>query len=234
MRLRWLTWDVTDTLIRVRRSVGEQYCSEARSLGLQLEPESVERAFRLAYQSQHRRFPNYGLSQGLSSQEWWQDVVRETFSLCGVRGVPALQPLAERLYRGFSGSNNWEVFPDAERALEQCGLLGLRMGVVSNFDQRLEQVLESCGLRRHFDFVVTSESAGAAKPDGRIFREALRLSGLAEPGLAAHVGDDYWNDYRAARQQGMQSYLLQRRGAEWGVPPEHRLSSLEELPALLS
>ncbi|MGH0192337.1 UNVERIFIED_CONTAM: hypothetical protein FKN15_008696 [Acipenser sinensis] len=135
MRLRWLTWDVTDTLIRVRRSVREQYCSEAWSLGLQLEPESVERAFRLAYQSQHRRFPNYGLSQGLSSREWWQDVVRETFSLCGVRGEPALQPLAERLYRGFSGSNNWEVFPDAERVLEQCGRLGLRMGVVSNFER---------------------------------------------------------------------------------------------------
>ncbi|XP_041094396.1 haloacid dehalogenase-like hydrolase domain-containing protein 3 [Polyodon spathula] len=238
MRLRWLTWDVTDTLLRVRSSVGEQYCREARSLGLQLEPESVERAFRLAYKSQHQRFPNYGLSQGLSSREWWQHVVQETFSLCGVQGERALEPLAERLYRGFSGAHNWEAFPDVERALEQCRRLGLRMGVVSNFDQRLEQVLDSCGLRKHFDFVVTSESAGVAKPDGRIFREALRLSGLTEPSRAAHIGDDYWNDYRAAREQGMQSYLLQRKGAErgvdWGVPPEHRLSSLDKLPALLS
>ncbi|MBN3323824.1 HDHD3 protein, partial [Atractosteus spatula] len=237
MRVRWVTWDVKDTLLRVRCSVGEQYCSAARRHGLTLDPAAVESAFRQAYRQQESRYPNYGHGQGLSSRAWWGAVVQETFSRCGVAEGQTLARLAEQLYAGFSGAANWEVFADSESALRRCQALGLRLAVVSNFDGRLEAVLRSCGLRGHFQFVVTSESAGAAKPDPRIFLRALELSGEREPAALAHVGDHHLNDYLAAQAVGMRSFLLERGGgaAEGGlpVPPQHRLRSLDELPALL-
>ncbi|NXD13539.1 HDHD3 protein, partial [Nothocercus nigrocapillus] len=231
LRLHLLTWDVKDTLLRLRQPVGERYSAEARALGVQVRPEALGKAFREAYGAQQRRFPAYGLAQGLGSQRWWLDVVKQTFRLSGVREERVLARLAERLYQDFCSARTWEVLPGAEETLSGCRERGFRMGVISNFDRRLEQILSQCNLRHHFEFVVTSEDAGFAKPDKRIFEQALRLAGV-RPEQAAHVGDDYVRDYSAARAAGMHSFLLAAAGQP-GVPAEHVLPSLGRLLALI-
>ncbi|NWI84532.1 HDHD3 protein, partial [Pitta sordida] len=232
LRLRLLTWDVKDTLLRMRLPVGHSYAAEARAQGLQVQPEALARSFQEAYGAHSRRFPNYGRGQGLSSRQWWVDVVRRTFVLSGVPDDEALTRLAEKLYRDFCSSRNWEELPGATETLSRCCQRGIRMGVVSNFDNRLENILSQCNLRHHFEFVLTSEAAGFAKPDRRIFEEALRLAGVP-PEQAAHVGDDYSRDYRAARAVGMHSFLLRAAGQEPEpeVPPEHVLPTLSHLLA---
>ncbi|XP_009965285.3 haloacid dehalogenase-like hydrolase domain-containing protein 3 [Tyto alba] len=234
LRLRFLTWDVKDTLLRLRQPVGERYAAEARAHGVWVQPEALGRSFGEAYDAQSRHFPNYGRGQGLSSRQWWVDVVKQTFRLSGVREDGILTLMAENLYRDFCSAGNWEVLPGASETLSQCCQRGFRMAVVSNFDNRLENVLSQCNLRHHFEFVLTSEDAGFAKPDGRIFEQALRLSGVP-PEQAAHVGDDYTRDYRAARAVGMHSFLLRAAGQdkEPEVPPEHLLPTLSHLLALI-
>ncbi|NWI19653.1 HDHD3 protein, partial [Crypturellus soui] len=231
LRLRLLTWDVKDTLLRLRQPLGESYASEARALGVQVRPEALGQAFREAYGAQQRCFPNYGLAQGLGSQRWWGDVVKQTFRLAGVHDEHVITWLAESLYRDFCSARTWEVLPGAEETLRGCRERGFRMGVMSNFDRRLEQILSQCNLRHHFEFVLTSEDAGVAKPDRKIFEQALRLGGV-RPEQAAHVGDDYARDYRAARAAGMHSFLL-AGAAQPGVPTEHILPSLSHLLALI-
>ncbi|NXG19450.1 HDHD3 protein, partial [Grallaria varia] len=238
LRLCLLTWDVKDTLLRLRRPVGQSYAAEARARGLRVQPEELGRAFREVYGAQSRRFPNYGRGQGLSSRQWWLAVVRQSFVLAGVPDGAALAELAEQLYRDYCSPHTWELLPGAADTLSRCRRRGFRMGVVSNFDNRLEIILSRCDLRHHFDFVLTSEAAGVAKPDGRIFEEALRLAGVP-PEQAAHVGDDYMRDYQAARAVGMHSFLLctagQGREPEVPpeVPPEHILPTLSHLLALV-
>ncbi|XP_069097375.1 haloacid dehalogenase-like hydrolase domain-containing protein 3 [Pleurodeles waltl] len=232
MRLKLLTWDVKDTLVQLRRSVGEQYCAEARRLGIPVESESLNRSFQEAYRAQNRLFPNYGLTQGLSSQQWWMDIVKQTFRLSGVHEDRVLTSLAETLYSNFSTEKNWDVLPGVTETLDKCCMLGLRMVVISNFDNRLEQVLHHCRLHHYFQFVMTSERAGVAKPDIRIFEKALRLAGTS-PEQALHIGDDYVKDYRAARDAGMESFLLFRHGHISGlenkVPKEHLLHCPQDL-----
>ncbi|KAH0615364.1 hypothetical protein JD844_004546 [Phrynosoma platyrhinos] len=236
LRLRLLTWDVKDTLIRLRLPVGESYSAGAQAWGLQVSAESLEASFHKAHRVQSQRFPNYGLAKGLGSKQWWLDVVLETFRLSGVQDKVLLRPLAEKLYQDYSSPDNWELLPAARETLHQCQQLGIPMAVVSNFDQRLPDVLTCCGLRQHFAFVLSSEEAGFAKPDKRIFLEALRISGVA-PQLAAHVGDDYENDYKAAREAGMHSFLLKGVAGQMGdwrqveVPHSHLLESLSQLPS---
>lgn len=190
LRLRLLTWDVKDTLLRLRQPVGQSYSAEAQAHGLRVQPQALSEAFREAYGAQSRRFPNYGRGQGLSSKQWWLDVVRQTFRLAGVHEDGVLSLMAENLYRDFCSARNWELLPAAAETLSRCCQRGLRMGVVSNFDNRLEDILAQCDLRRHFEFVLTSEAVGFAKPDRRIFEEALRL-GRVLPEQAAHIGDDH-------------------------------------------
>uniref|UniRef100_A0A8C8XK70 Haloacid dehalogenase-like hydrolase domain-containing protein 3 n=1 Tax=Panthera leo TaxID=9689 RepID=A0A8C8XK70_PANLE len=207
LQLRLLTWDVKDTLLRLRHPVGEEYASKARAHGLEVEAASLGQAFRQAYRAQSLSFPNYGLSQGLTSRRWWVDVVLQTFYLAGVRDAQAVTPIADQLYEDFSKPFTWQVLEGAEATLRECRKRGLRLAVVSNFDRRLEDILMGLGLREYFDFVLTSEASGWPKPDPRIFREALRLAQV-EPAMAAHIGDSYPCDYKGARAVGMHSFLV--------------------------
>ncbi|XP_020821404.1 haloacid dehalogenase-like hydrolase domain-containing protein 3 [Phascolarctos cinereus] len=236
-RLRLLTWDVKDTLLRLRLPVGEEYSAQAQAHGLKVEAAALESAFRQAYKAQKQKFPNYGLSQGLTSRQWWLNVVLQTFHLAGVQNSNILDPIANKLYEDFSSAKTWQMLEGAESTLQQCRERGLRLGVVSNFDRRLEDILAHCGLRKHFDFILTSEAAGWAKPDPRIFRQALQLADIA-PTQAAHVGDNYLNDYQAPRDVGMHSFLLMGTKTQdpfpRTVPKEHILPSLPHLLAALN
>ncbi|XP_029358497.1 haloacid dehalogenase-like hydrolase domain-containing protein 3 [Echeneis naucrates] len=232
--LRWVLWDVKDTLLKVRLSVGEQYCKEAEQLGLSLNPLEVDAAFRQAYRKYSHRYPNYGIAQGLGGQSWWMGVVQDTFSQCRVQEPVLLNTLARKLYQNFSNAENWELFPDSKKALESCSSLGLKLGVVSNFDNRLEGILRVCGLLSHFSFLITSEEAGVAKPSPVIFKQALQRCDVPAASIA-HIGDHYVNDYLASRSVGIHGLLLDRHSKheQSDVPREHRLSSLEELQSWL-
>lgn len=237
LQLRLLTWDVKDTLLRLRHPVGEEYASTARAHGLEVEALALGQAFGQAYRAQSHSFPNYGLSHGLTSRQWWLDVVLQTFRLAGVRDAQAVAPVADQLYKDFSSPCTWQLLEGAEATLSGCRERGLRLAVVSNFDQRLEDILVGLGLRQHFDFVLTSEATGWPKPDPRIFQEALRLAHV-EPALAAHIGDSYHRDYKGAQAVGMHSFLVVGPGpvdpvVKDSVPQEHMLPSLSHLlPAL--
>jgi HAD superfamily hydrolase (TIGR01509 family) len=121
------------------------------------------------------------------------------------------------------------AYPDAAPALRELRALGLGMLVVSNWDYALPDVLAATGLLDLVDDVVASAAVGAAKPDRRIFEEALRRADCA-PDRALHVGDSPANDVAGANALGIRAVLLDRRGG--GAPGT--VGSLAELPALLS
>ena len=45
--------------------------------------------------------------------------------------------VGKRLYSYFSDAGKWETFPETRRALERLRDSGLKLGAVSNFDERL-------------------------------------------------------------------------------------------------
>ncbi|MCI4331975.1 MAG: HAD family hydrolase [Thermoplasmata archaeon] len=93
----------------------------------------------------------------------------------------------------------------------------LTIGIVSNNHQS-EQVekLEAIGLAGRFDFVLTSERAGYAKPDPRIFHAALAEAG-ASAGEAVMVGDSWGSDVVGARAAGLPVVWFNRAHR---TPPE--------------
>lgn len=108
----------------------------------------------------------------------------------------------------------YEVLPNVHQGLETLKSRGLHLGVVSNFDASLTPTLRALDLSVYFDFTVTSESAGAAKPEPAIFHRALGEfdMGPLSPGDVAHVGDELENDYFAPRSLGMTAFLVDREG----------------------
>mgnify|MGYP002784854863 CR=1 FL=1 len=139
-------------------------------------------------------------------------------------------PPPERLAELLVASLRFELAPDAPAALEALSGAGARVGVVSNWDCSLPDVLRDLGVAGAVDAVVTSAVAGASKPDPAIFRAALDELGVA-PGEAIHCGDDPAKDCAGARAAGIRAVLLDRSGtlAAAGCP---RITSLGELPGL--
>jgi 2-haloalkanoic acid dehalogenase type II len=121
-------------------------------------------------------------------------------------------------------------FDDALPAMAELAARGHELLIVSNWDCSLPDWLGPAGLLEHVLAVVTSARAGAAKPDPRVFEQALELAGVA-PEQAVHVGDSVENDVEGARALGIRAVLVARDGAA----PEgvEAVSSLSELPALL-
>jgi putative hydrolase of the HAD superfamily len=145
-------------------------------------------------------------------------------------GVPA-QRLDE--VRGCVGRMHAErhlwsaIAAGSQESLDRLRAAGLRLGVVSNSDGRVEQALRAAGLRHYFDVVVDSALIGVEKPDPRIFQAALSALGVA-PEEALYVGDLYEIDVLGARAAGIEAVLLGR--SEAGSHPSCRTaSSIEDL-----
>jgi putative hydrolase of the HAD superfamily len=99
------------------------------------------------------------------------------------------------------------VAADTHAALERLRAAGLRLGVVSNSDGRVEEALRAADLFRYFDVVIDSALVGVEKPDPAIFRAALDALDV-DPGEALYVGDLYEVDVVGARATGMSAVLL--------------------------
>ena len=99
------------------------------------------------------------------------------------------------------------VAADTHAALGRLRAAGLRLGVVSNSDGRVEEALRAADLLRYFDVVIDSALVGVEKPDPAIFRAALDVLDV-EPGEALFVGDLYEVDVVGARAAGMSGILL--------------------------
>ena len=132
------------------------------------------------------------------------------FQLAGV-GQERMGELHQCLSRMHRERHLWSGV--ADRSAEALGRLrdaGVRLGVVSNSDGRVEEALRAAGLRDYFDVVIDSALAGVEKPDPRIFHAALNALGVAAE-EALYVGDLYEVDVLGARAAGMEAVLL---GAE--------------------
>ena len=162
------------------------------------------------------------------SRRFWDRVYGR---LLGELRVPFGESLASAIYATFTDVANYRLFPDVMATLDRLRAAGLRLGVVSNFEEWLERLLESLGVTAYFDVRVISGVEGVEKPDPKIFRLALERM-EASPEESVYVGDSPQFDVEPATSVGMTGVLLDRRGRF----PGHRgprITSLDELPDVL-
>jgi putative hydrolase of the HAD superfamily len=125
-------------------------------------------------------------------------------------GVPASRMglVREQLSRLHGELHLWSgIADDTHDALTRLRQAGLRLGVVSNSDGRVEEALEAAGLRPYFDVVVDSALIGVEKPDPAIFRAALAALEVP-PEAALYVGDLYEIDVLGANAASIPAVLL--------------------------
>jgi putative hydrolase of the HAD superfamily len=149
----------------------------------------------------------------------------------GDLGIADGDGLVDTVYREFTDLANYALFEDVPPVLDRLRDAGLTLGVVSNFEEWLERLLERLGVREHFDVRVISGVEGLEKPDPRIFQLAMERAGV-EAGGSVYVGDNPEFDVDPALALGMFPVLIDRRD-RYPEATVARIASLDELPALL-
>jgi putative hydrolase of the HAD superfamily len=163
-------------------------------------------------------------------RNWWSALVRQVVTPGGL--IADFGGFFDTLYAHFSQGSAWRAYPEAASVLRSLKSRGYRIGIVSNFDSRLEAILEELGLNRWADVTVYSSRAGAAKPNPAIFRHALRLLGV-HPHESLHVGDNHDADYAGARAAGMRAAIVNRKSEDGPDDGVIRIRSLEHVDELL-
>jgi putative hydrolase of the HAD superfamily len=125
-------------------------------------------------------------------------------------GVPTAGDLHETLYREFTDLANYALFDDVLPALGELRATGVVLGVVSNFEEWLEHLLEALGVSDAFGVRVISGLEGMEKPDPRIYLLALERAGVPAA-EAAFVGDNPEFDVDPPAALGMFPVLIDRR-----------------------
>jgi putative hydrolase of the HAD superfamily len=230
MTYRAVFFDAGETLVHAHPSFPELFATTLKREGFEADPDHLRGALRLVGE-RFTRAAREGEVWSVSpetSRAFWFDVYS---ILLGHLGVPNVERTAEALYAEFSNLANYRLFDDAEPVLERLEAAGLTLGVVSNFEEWLERLLEQLGVSRFFEVRVISGIEGMEKPDPRIFQLALDRTGV-EAHESVYVGDSPEFDTEPAEALGMLGVLIDRRGRF----PAHRgprITSLKELPGLV-
>lgn len=212
-----LFFDVGNTLIYPDPPVGEVYARALREEGFEADPDEVERSFEESWSTLRQQQADGTLEYGMTRDDaldWWRLVVRES---CRPFGEPEdFEAFLHRLWEYFATGDAWGLYDDVLPTVRDLRRRGKRLGLISNWDVRLEQILRDLGLWARFDCVTISAAVGVEKPDPEIFRHALR--GCDCPAeRALHVGDSEVDDVAGARGIGMRALWL-RRDAESDGP----------------
>jgi putative hydrolase of the HAD superfamily len=203
--VRAVLFDATGTLLLFRESVGETYRGFALEFGVDLPATRILEAFvRILAGRDPMVFPSQSgeRCRELERQWWWQQV-RSTFRAAdSTARFSDFDAYFDRLWNHYATSAAWRLAPGARDALAALRARGVRMGVVSNFDHRLPNILEDLGILEYFENVTIPAAVGAAKPDRRIFDAALEALGDLS-GRAVYVGDRAIEDVAGARGAGL-------------------------------
>jgi putative hydrolase of the HAD superfamily len=230
VRYEAVFFDAGETLVYPHPSFPELFALVLREHGHEVEPERVrEQLHRTsALFLDAARTKEIWTTSPERSRAFWHRVYQAIFDGLGLlSGADAF----ERLEKEFTDVGNYRLFPDVERNLRHLDRAGLKLGVVSNFEEWLERLLELLGVTPYFDVRVISGVEGIEKPDPAIFRLALERHGVAAD-RSVYVGDSPEFDIEPAESIGMLGVLIDRRGRH----PDHggvRITSLDDLPTVI-
>jgi len=151
------------------------------------------------------------LLQGDSHQSGWDALMVKLLQLSGLEParVEALLPHLRRAHLDFYF---WRKVPESvPLALERARAAGVRLGVISNSEGRLEQLFQRVGLSSYFELVIDSALEGVRKPDPAIFERALERMGVTAE-RSVYAGDIPAVDVLGARAVGMHGALIDAAG----------------------
>lgn len=240
-----ITFDAFATLIQPSQSIGKWYreaLNDVCDMTIRLpRPQLFSDSFQRIYKKFDTDYPCFGSStEGMSTEDWWYQVIKQTylntqyFSAVDENELDTLMPkLFDLLYHDvFSTKAGWHVKEDVVYTLDKLRSwrdqgAGPKIGVISNFDNRLIKILEDLELNQYLDFIITSQDCQAAKPEKEIFDRAFAAATVTDTTNCYHVGDSEESDVCGAIAAGWHP-IRYRESFDEDFPDWLNIDTIEE------
>ena len=232
--IRAVFFDWFNTLARYdppRYQLHSQACSE---LGIEVSPEAVSRSVLLAdryFFEENTKLPVEKRSPTEKAEIYYryQEI---TLSEAGLKLprelILGVMKRTRELFKGVT----FILFDDVLSTLKTLKEQGFILGLLTNLAEDIKPVFRELGLEPYLDFAVTSQEAGADKPQPPIFLMALEQAGVIAS-EAVHVGDQYKIDIVGARGVGINPVLIDRYNLYPEVTDCPRIRTLPEVAAYI-
>lgn len=233
MTIEVVFFDAGGTLLDPHPSFAELFATTCRAAGYDVTPEQVGEvqdrlAPHLTELVQEANLPHAPSLSPEASHTFWTFTYRRFLGELDINE----ETMTDRLYETFSSFESYRLYDDVKPTLDAIEAMGLRIGLISNFDSWLEKMLIEMEVGHLFDPSVISGVVGVEKPDPRIYRIAVERAG-ADPSRTVHVGDSPAMDIEPASRVGMIPILIDRVG-RYPETDHHRIEDLHGLLPLVS
>jgi len=222
------------TLARFEPPRYRLYGQVLQEFGIELSPEKILHGILIADQYFFEENARLPVSER-SPEEQVAVFIRYPQCVLAEAGIKASRELylkvfkrVRELYNGIS----FALFDDSLSTLKTLKQQGYTLGLITNIAKDMTPITNELGLEPYLDFAVTSEEAGAKKPNSPIFLVALDKAGV-EASEAVHVGDHYKFDVVGARTVGIKPILIDRYDLHLEVTDCCRIQNLSELAQYL-
>lgn len=225
-------FDAGETILHPHPSFPELFSSVCRDHGYEVAPDEVAPVLygmvrNFAGVAEEARVEAPSLSAE-DSYRFWTYLYTRCLEELRIRD----DSLPAELYKVFSDLSTYRLFDDALPVLKQLLDEGYKLGLISNFEGWLEELLVELEVGHIFDVSIISGLEGVEKPDPAIFELALQRAGTS-PAASVHIGDSFRMDVEPATAVGMNAVLLDRSRRHPSVDCP-TIASLHELPAVVA
>ena len=221
-------FDLYNTLVSYDPPREELQARALKEFGIEVSPEVFRRPLAIADEFIYQELVRSSLTRR-SKEEQMAVWAKYEEILLREAGIKADEQLIFKLLGNMHKMDyKLVLFDDVMPTLNELKDRKLTLGLISNVDRNITSLLDKLGVKTLLQVVVTSQDAGANKPQPAIFRKALRQAGT-QASEAIYVGDQYQVDVVGASKVGMKGILLDRNGYFEETTDCPRLRSLAQL-----
>jgi putative hydrolase of the HAD superfamily len=136
-------------------------------------------------------------------RKFYNEYNRKLFKKLGIQGHKKFYDFYHSIEKEWTlDSNVYEVFKFLKEK-------EVRIGILSNFDDNLENILLKLNILNMLDFVVVSAKVGLEKPNVEFYNYAKARYNI-DTNSSIYIGDSYELDYAPSTESGFVSFLIDR------------------------
>ncbi len=163
----------------------------------------IKKAYEIMYDRYKFRHPKF--QNPKERENFYIDYNKELFK---IMGISISSSLSLQLNRSLKNAF-WAVYPDVIPTLKYLKRKEIPMGLIANWTEGLNKVLENTKLAPYFNFIHSSHVLNLTKPNPNIFTESLKDISQKFDKIY-YVGDDYELDVIPAKEAGLIPILIDR------------------------
>ncbi|MCB0329570.1 MAG: HAD-IA family hydrolase [Bdellovibrionales bacterium] len=205
-------FDADDTLYEVNGTIGERYSPHLQAHGYDISPNEINKIVPIAWKRIHGTYENYEgghLTSHERDRKVWEQFVGNVIQ--ELTGQFPHDQLFQDIYDEFGKAHSRTLRPHIESLLESLKDAGLILGVLTNNDRRIHNLLPELGLDVHFDHIFCAADIGFKKPSKKVFDGVASRIGVPNEKIL-YIGDCPKNDIGGGLGAGWKVLWYQSEG----------------------